>query len=106
MSNGQYKALDAVREYLSRTIHIERPDNSDLIMFDDEVVIGYSQAEDVYYFRCYEDTVWGDKKDIRGWVDKIKDQTIIKRFHDLMAYYDYQGFEILEELYGVLDDDK
>ena len=49
--NGQYKALDTVRDYLSRVIHSDRPDNLDLLMFDDEVVIGYSQAEDYYYFR-------------------------------------------------------
>ena len=104
--NGQYKALDTVRDYLSRILHSDRPDNMDLLMFDDEVVIGYSQAEGYYYFRCYEDTKWGGSESVRGWLDDIKDQTIIKRFNDLMAHYDYQGFEILEELYGVLDGDK
>ena len=104
--NGQYKALDTVRDYLSRVIHSDRPDNLDLLMFDDEVVVGYSQAEDYYYFRCYEDTKWGDKEAVREWLDDIKDEVIIKRFNDLMAHYDYQGFEILEELYGVLNGNK
>jgi len=99
---GKEKALGVARDYLASCLTNDTTVELNVIEFDDEVVIGFVDAENCYYFRCYEDTKWGDKKAVRGWLNDIKDQTIIFKFCNMFTHWDLNEFEIFEEVLGAI----
>jgi hypothetical protein len=99
---GREKALGVARDYLAACLTNDCTVELNVIQFDDEVVIGFAEAEGYYYFRCYENTKWGDREAVRGWLDNIQDQTIIYKFCNTFTHWDLNEFEIFEEVLGAI----
>ena len=100
---GKEKALGVARDYLAACLTNDRVGDNNLLQFDDEVVIGYTESEGYYYFRCYEDTKWGGSESVREWLNDIKDQTIIFKFCNTFSHWDLNEFEIFEEVLGAIN---
>ena len=100
--NGREKALSVARDYLSHHIQSEMVD---VHHFDNDLTIGWAEAEEKYYMRIGElSTHWGTAKDMRKWLDTIEDQRIISMFCYLFKDWDLNTFEIIQEIYEMYSD--
>jgi len=100
--SGREKALSVARDYLSHHIQSEM---IDVHYFDNDLTIGWAEAEEKYYMRIGElSTHWGTAKDMRKWLDTIEDQRIISMFCYLFKDWDLNTFEIIQEIYEMYSD--